>query len=110
MYKVLLTPRAIKELDGLPRKAKRQVAGRIDDLAENPRPAWSKKIGDDFYRGRSGAYRILYQISDKDIVVLVIGVGDRKDVYQTAPQRLVADLPKAIARLAEMQAPPPEEE
>ena len=110
MYKIFVSHRARDELSRLPNKIKRQVAARIEALAQNPAPRWAKKLGEDFYRGRSGDYRILYQVFHSEVVVLVIAVGDRKDVYRTGPERLVAELPKAIARLAEMQVPPPEEE
>ena len=109
MYSILVSPRAKAELSKLPSKIKRQVAARIEALAQNPTPRWSKKLGENFYRGRSGDYRILYQVCHPEIVVLVIAVGDRKDVYRTAPERLVAELPAAIARLRAAAGAPEEE-
>ena len=83
-YRVQLTPRAADELAALPPKAQRRIARKIDALAVNPRPRASKKLqgADDLYRIRSGDYRILYQIADKVLTVLVVRVGHRRDVYR----------------------------
>jgi mRNA interferase RelE/StbE len=54
-------------------------------LAENPRPQGSQKLsGRDRYRIRQGVYRIVYSIEDDRLVVVVIKVGHRKDVYRGA--------------------------
>ena len=56
---------------------------RISKLAEDPRPSGSEKIsGQDKYRVRQGRYRILYAIEDQDLIVQVVKVGHRKDVYR----------------------------
>lgn len=58
---------------------------RILQLAENPRPPDSKKLsGYDRYRIRQGVYRILYEIENDRLVVYVVKVGHRKDVYRGA--------------------------
>ena len=57
---------------------------RIDSLAENPRPQGIKKLAgeEDLYRLRVGDYRIIYQIQEKRLIVLVVGVGHRTEVYR----------------------------
>ena len=56
---------------------------RISELAEEPRPFGGEKIsGQDKYRVRQGRYRILYAIEDQDLIVQVIKVGHRQDVYR----------------------------
>jgi mRNA interferase RelE/StbE len=71
-------------LSALPKAEQRQVDAKILGLAEDPRPPGVKKLegGSGLYRIRSGDYRILYQIEDAASVVLVVCVGNRRDVYR----------------------------
>lgn len=75
---------ALKELRKLPKAFSEQVAKDINDLSKNPRPHGHKKLkgNENLYRIRSGNYRVVYQIQDKILVVLVVCIGDRKDVYR----------------------------
>ena len=83
-YAVALKPAAEQTLAGLSRKDQRLVANRIDALAANPRPAGVEKLKgvEGLYRVRSGNYRILYTIEDAALKVLVVTIGDRRDVYR----------------------------
>ena len=83
-YRLLIKPSAVKEIEAIPLKRDRQrVVERISKLAEDPRPSGSEKIsGQDKYRVRQGRYRILYAIEDQDLLVQVVKVGHRKDVYR----------------------------
>ncbi|MGO8762169.1 MAG: type II toxin-antitoxin system RelE family toxin [Desulfobaccales bacterium] len=83
-YRLLIKPSAVKDIEAIPLKRDRQrVVERIGKLAEDPRPFGSEKIsGQDKYRVRQGLYRILYAIEDQDLVVQVVKVGHRKDVYR----------------------------
>jgi mRNA interferase RelE/StbE len=83
-YRVLIKPSAVKDLEAIPSKRdRRRVVERIRQLAENPRPMGSEKIsGQDKYRIRPGRYRILYTIEAQDLIVQVVKVGHRKDVYR----------------------------
>ena len=83
-YRLLIKPAAVKEIEAIPLKRDRQrVVERISKLAEDPRPSGSEKIsGQDKYRVRQGRYRILYAIEDQDLLVQVVKVGHRKDVYR----------------------------
>jgi len=76
----------VKEIEAIPQKKERQrIIRRIGQLADNPRPPGSRKLsGHDRYRIRQGAYRIVYSIDDVDIVVVVVKVGHRKNVYRGA--------------------------
>jgi mRNA interferase RelE/StbE len=80
----LIKPSAVKDLEVIPLKRDRQrVVERISKLAEDPRPSGSEKIsGQDKYRVRQGRYRILYTIEDQNLLVQVVKVGHRKDVYR----------------------------
>ena len=83
-YKVLIKPSAVKELESIPRKKDRQrIVERISALADDPRPHGSQKLsGKDRFRLRQGLYRIIYSIEDDALVVYVVKVGHRKDVYR----------------------------
>ena len=84
MYLVSIDRAAAKVLLGFPEKDQLRIRDRIDALAANPRPADCKKLqGEDgLYRIRSGDHRVVYAIRDKQLLVLVVRIGDRKDVYR----------------------------
>lgn len=82
-YSLLLTRSAAKELDGVPTKDRHRVVARIAALADDPRPMGAEKLsGANKYRVRQGDYRILYEIEDAALVVTVVRVGNRRDVYR----------------------------
>ena len=84
-YRVLIKPSARKELLAVPTKKERhRLIRRIELLGAEPRPAGSQKLtgGGDRYRVRQGQYRIVYEIRDDELVVLVIKLGHRRDVYR----------------------------
>ena len=82
-YQVLIRSSAEKEMDALPRAAHARVSAKISNLAENPRPAGCKKMkGTDGYRIRVGDYRVIYTVDDKIVLVTVVGVGHRREVYR----------------------------
>jgi mRNA interferase RelE/StbE len=83
-YKVLIKPSAVKELESIPLKKDRQrIVERISALADDPRPHGSQKLsGKDRFRLRQGSYRIIYAIEDDALVVYVVKIGHRKDVYR----------------------------
>jgi mRNA interferase RelE/StbE len=85
-YKVSIKRSAVKEIEAIPQKKQRQrIIRRIGQLAEDPRPPGSKKLsGNDKYRVRQGSYRIVYSIEDNELIVIVVKVGHRKDVYRGA--------------------------
>lgn len=84
-YKLRIKKSAAKELEAISRKAdRRRIVSRIDALAENPRPDGCRKLsGSERYRIRQGSYRIVYAIEDKELVVYVVKIADRKSVYRT---------------------------
>jgi len=84
MYKIKYKPKAQKFIEGQSLKIKRQLIKKIEDLQKNPRPPGSKLLDSekDIYRIRTGNYRIIYQVRDKVLLVIVAKVRDRKDVYR----------------------------
>ena len=82
-YRLLIKPSAVKELEAVPREYRRRLATRMRELATQPRPPGAEKLsGHDLYRVRQGNYRILYEIIDHDLIVLVIKIGHRREVYR----------------------------
>ena len=83
-YSVEFRPAVLKSLKRLPKKDLRRIRKRIDDLAENlPDTATTKMKGNNsFHKIRSGDYRIIYEIHDDRLVILVVKIGHRKDVYK----------------------------
>lgn len=85
-YRVSIKRSAVKEVEAIPQKKERQrIIRRIGQLADDPRPAGSKKLsGHDRYRIRQGTYRIVYSIANEKLMVMVVKPGHRKDVDRNA--------------------------
>jgi mRNA interferase RelE/StbE len=83
-YRIELKRSAAKEIRAIGRKEDRaRVVARIAALAEDPRPPGSTKLsGKEAYRVRQGDYRIVYTVEDESLVVEVVRVGHRRDVYR----------------------------
>ena len=83
-YEVRLKPSAERALRKLPAQIRSRVAIRLDGLAANPRPSGCEKLGgvDNLYRARVGDYRVVYQVADEALIVLVVTIGHRSDVYR----------------------------
>jgi mRNA interferase RelE/StbE len=72
-----------KDLRGLPKADIRRILARIDTLRDDPRPAGYEKLaGRELYRVRQGVYRIVYSIVDARLIVEVVKVGHRREVYR----------------------------
>lgn len=83
MYRIEFRRNAIKELRRLSRQDQRRIADAIDQLAKNPRPPGSTHLRNrDGWRIRVGTYRVLYIIEDERLLVLVIKIGHRREVYR----------------------------
>ena len=82
-YNVRIKLSAVKELEAIPAKGRRRIATKIQALASNPRPVGCEKLaGHDKYRIRQGNYRVLYTIEDDVLIVTVIAIGNRRDIYR----------------------------
>jgi mRNA interferase RelE/StbE len=83
-YQLQLLPTAQRELLKLPAKIRVRVTDAIRSLQAIPRPAGCRKLAGnaDYYRIRVGDYRVLYEIRDRVLLVLVIKVGHRREVYR----------------------------
>ena len=81
-YSLEIKRSAAKELADLPTKDRDRLVARIKALAVDPRPPGAEKLsGQDRYRVRQGDYRILYEIVDDQLIVTLVRIGHRRDVY-----------------------------
>lgn len=87
-YSVHLAPAAERQLKALEKPVRVRIVRRLRKLEETPRPQGVEKLSgpDDLYRIREGEYRIIYTIKDKELIVLVVKIGHRKDVYRGLSQ------------------------
>jgi len=82
-YTAVLSKKAQKQLDKLTDAIAEPILETIAGLEKNPRPQGCKKLkGRDGYRVGAGNYRVIYEIFDKQLIVEIIAIGDRKDIYQ----------------------------
>lgn len=83
LYSISISKDAQKALAKIPNPDYNKIVKDIQSLAVNPRPAGVKKLkGRIGYRIRHGNYRVIYTIDDDKIVVMIIDIGHRKDIYQ----------------------------
>lgn len=81
-YSIEFKPSVWKDLDEIAKVDRRRILKRIEKLAEDPRPLGTKRLtGSERYRIRQGNYRILYSIEDEQVVVVVVKVGHRREIY-----------------------------
>jgi mRNA interferase RelE/StbE len=84
MYEIEIAPAAERALKKLPADIQRRIIKGILKLEVNPRPSGVKKLSgeEDLYRVRIGDYRVIYQIRDGELIVLVVRVAHRREVYR----------------------------
>ena len=84
IYQVRFRERVLKELKSIPKRDLQKILMAVDLLAENPIPPNSKKLAgyDNLYRVRVGDWRVAYEIQNEQLIVFVIRIGHRKDVYR----------------------------
>ncbi len=84
-YKVVVKRSVAKDLRRLPKKQVEKILERLAALAAEPRPRGAEKLrGQEKYRIRHAVYRIIYEINDDQVVVVVVKVGHRRDVYDAS--------------------------
>ena len=83
-YRIEVTHSAEKVLESLPTDVRARVIHKIEALREDPRPRGSEKLSgeEQFYRVRVGDYRIIYEVQDDVLLVLVLRLGHRRDIYR----------------------------
>ena len=92
-YRVLFVSRAERGFKHLPAEVQDRIISAINLLAENPRPARAVKLvgSDNLFRIRVGDYRVIYAVEDDFLVVLIVEVGHRKEIYRNADKKFTRD-------------------
>ncbi len=83
-YRIEFKPSAGREFSGLPKKIQKRIAVEINSLADTPRPRGVEKLegNERRYRIRVGDYRVIYEMWDEALLVLVVRIGHRREVYR----------------------------
>ena len=82
-FKVIFKQSVAKELRQIPKKDVVRILKRIEGLKSEPRPPGVEKLsGQEKYRIRQGVYRILYEIRNDELIVVVVKIGHRSNVYR----------------------------
>jgi mRNA interferase RelE/StbE len=83
-YRVEFAPAAARQLRKLDPSARRRIQAAVELLADEPRPSGATKLvgGAGEWRVRTGDYRIVYEIEDQVLLVLVVAVGHRREIYR----------------------------
>lgn len=82
-FELVFKPSVSKDLKDISNKDVGRIMEKIASLRENPRPQGSVKLsGREYYRVRQGDYRIVYEIVESRLIVVVIKVGHRREVYR----------------------------
>lgn len=82
-YRVVFRRSVARDLRRIPNRDVQRILSTIDSLAEEPRPPGCEKLsGQERFRVRQGNYRIIYEIEDEEVVVVVVKVGHRENVYR----------------------------
>ncbi len=82
-YEIVFRRSVLKDLKTIPKKGVQRILTAIESLVDNPRPPQCRKLtSEEKYRFRCGVYRILYSIEDDKLIVCIVKIGHRKDVYR----------------------------
>ena len=82
-YRLTFKKSVTKDFRLIPKDDVRRILKRIEALADDPRPMGCEKLsGQERFRVRQGVYRIVYEIQDEELVIVVVKVGDRREVYR----------------------------
>jgi mRNA interferase RelE/StbE len=82
-FKIIFKQSVAKDLRQIPKKDVARILKRIEALRAEPRPPGVEKLsGQEKYRIRQGVYRILYEILNNELIVVVVKIGHRRDVYR----------------------------
>ena len=82
-YKIFVKKSVSKDLASIPKRDAQKIIKKIQSLVSDPRPNGCEKLtGDEKYRVRQGNYRIIYSIQDNELIVWVVKIGHRKEIYR----------------------------
>lgn len=83
-YSLAFKQSVTKDFRAIPKQHVALILRRVEALADNPRPPGCEKLsGQERYRVRQGVYRIIYEIRNEELVVMIVKVGHRRGVYKS---------------------------
>jgi mRNA interferase RelE/StbE len=83
-YELVFKKSVARDLRAFPKQDVKRIMERIRLLADNPRPIGCEKLsGQERYRVRQGVYRIIYEIQDRKLTVLIVKIGHRREIYRS---------------------------
>jgi mRNA interferase RelE/StbE len=93
-YEIRFRKSVARDLDSVPKRDVQRIMKALKALADDPRPPQSKKLsGAEKYRLRCGVYRVLYEVQDTILVVCIVKVAHRKDIYRDRRSPPIAPIP-----------------
>jgi mRNA interferase RelE/StbE len=82
-YRIEIARRAAKAVTSLDKPLRRKILAAIDALSDNPRPGGCRKLaGQEAWRIRVGDYRVIYEIHDQVLLILVVDIGHPRDIHR----------------------------
>lgn len=82
-YDLVLRPSVSRDVKGIPQQVLKRILERIEALRDDPRPPGAVKLSSmEYYRVRQGTYRIVYEIRDTVLVVILVKIGHRRKIYR----------------------------
>jgi mRNA interferase RelE/StbE len=84
LYAIEFTASALREFRALDRQVQRRVSTKVSELAEDPFPVGARKFQgeDNHWRNRVGDYRVIYRIEKRRVVIVIVRIGHRREVYR----------------------------
>ncbi|MEO5572690.1 MAG: type II toxin-antitoxin system RelE/ParE family toxin [Bacteroidia bacterium] len=84
LYEIIIVKSAVKQLQSIPTHYREKIIQKVDALSSNPRPHGVEKLTnrDNEYRIRIGVYRVIYSIFDEKLIVEVVDIDHRKQIYK----------------------------
>jgi mRNA interferase RelE/StbE len=97
-YGIRILPKAQRQIRSLPQDVQRRIRAAVDTLKQDPLPQGAKKLValPDLYRVRVGDYRIVYAIQGSLLVILIVSVGHRKEVYRSLSTQYSSEYVRSI--------------
>jgi mRNA interferase RelE/StbE len=82
-YSLVVRPSVTRDVKGIPTQGLKRILARIEALRDDPRPPGAVKLsGMEYYRVRQGDYRIVYEIQDDILIIIVVKIGHRREIYK----------------------------
>ena len=82
MHQIIIKPKAQKQFDNLPKDIQIRILSALERTRIRPERFFKRLVGKELYKLRMGQYRIIAELKNKDLIILVIEIGHRKNIYK----------------------------